>query len=408
MMITNDLNQWIMKKSMLFSFCFLLSTNSFSPVLKEPVQLFLTNYKEVAFTKRLANTNKEIRMNVNKLSMEADSLLNRSINPINSKKTIPPSGDLHDYISMATYWWPDSSKADGLPYIRKDGQRNPEILKIEDNKNLNRMISMVWKLSWAYFFTDDEKYALKTTQILRFWFIDPKTKMNPNLNYAQFIPGRNEGRGSGIIDFHRLPLVIEAIGLVSKSRFLSEDEKKEIKKWFYDYKNWLESSENGRSEAKAPNNHGTYYEAQLSLLLLFLGEESSADKIFHSAIVRISNQINLEGQQPLELVRTQSFMYSVFNLQAWFILCKMAKNRGIDLWHYKTNDGRGIQKAIDYLMPYILHKKEWDHQQIREISSKGLYQLLMDAYKNYSEIKYKEAANTFVKNETSLNKLLYR
>ena len=50
------------------------------------------------------------------------------------KGVTPPSGDKHDYMSQAPYWWPDPTKPDGSPYIRKDGERNPEIDKITDHE----------------------------------------------------------------------------------------------------------------------------------------------------------------------------------------------------------------------------------------------------------------------------------
>jgi len=46
-------------------------------------------------------------------------------------------------------------------------------------------MSAVKILSWAYYFTNDEKYAVKGTNLLRFWFLDTATRMLPNLNHAQ-------------------------------------------------------------------------------------------------------------------------------------------------------------------------------------------------------------------------------
>jgi hypothetical protein len=41
------------------------------------------------------------------------------------KTKTPPSGDKHGYLSEALYWWPDPSKQDGMPYIRRDGETIP-------------------------------------------------------------------------------------------------------------------------------------------------------------------------------------------------------------------------------------------------------------------------------------------
>ena len=53
------------------------------------------------------------------------------------KKNIPPSGDKHDYMSLAPYHWPDPDKPGGLPYIRKDGQTNPEVKEYKDKEYIN-------------------------------------------------------------------------------------------------------------------------------------------------------------------------------------------------------------------------------------------------------------------------------
>ena len=75
-------------------------------------------------------------------------------------KTItPPSGDKHDYMSQAPYWWPDPAKADGRPYIRRDGQRNPEINRLTDHDNLGRLTSAVATLGLAYSAERGTEYA---------------------------------------------------------------------------------------------------------------------------------------------------------------------------------------------------------------------------------------------------------
>jgi hypothetical protein len=39
-------------------------------------------------------------------------------------------------MSLAPYWWPDPKSPNGLPYIRRDGERNPEIKQITDHAQL--------------------------------------------------------------------------------------------------------------------------------------------------------------------------------------------------------------------------------------------------------------------------------
>ena len=134
---------------------------------------------------------------VKTLLRDADKALKMTPPSVMDKTMTADSGDKHDYMSMGPYWWPDPSKPDGLPYIRKDGQRNPELDKLDRNK-LGDMSKAVTTLGLAYYFSGDEKYAQKAVDFLNVWFLDAKTKMNPNLTYGQTIPGKNKGMGHDI------------------------------------------------------------------------------------------------------------------------------------------------------------------------------------------------------------------
>src|SRR5689334_3257121 len=136
---------------------------------------------------------------------------------VTQKKRTPPSGDKHDYMSLAPYWWPDSSKPNGLPYVRHDGRRNPETENDYDAPRLKHMMDAVTTLGLAYYFTGTESYAAHAAQLLRVWFVAPDTRMNPRLTYAQAIPGITEGRGIGIIETRGLIRLLDAIRMLDPS-----------------------------------------------------------------------------------------------------------------------------------------------------------------------------------------------
>src|SRR5207302_773663 len=83
------------------------------------------------------------------------------------KRRVPPSGDKHDYVSMGPYWWPNPAKRGGLPYVRRDGERNPEMRDDYDAPRLAATTGAVTTLGLAYYFTDDEKYARRAALLLR-------------------------------------------------------------------------------------------------------------------------------------------------------------------------------------------------------------------------------------------------
>jgi hypothetical protein len=251
-------------------------------------------------------------------------------------------------------------------------------------------------LGLAYYFTGNEPYAEHAALLTRTFFLDPATRMNPNLNYAQFIPGRSEGRGVGIIDTHSLPELLDGIGLIEGSPAWTVADRQGMQKWCSEYLQWLGESKNGKDEAAARNNHGTWYDVQSVSLALFLGKTPMAREILTGrSMNRLKTQIAADGSQPEELARTKSWDYSFFNLGAWLQLAALGERVGVDLWHSTTPDGRGIRAALDWLMPYVRGEKSWEAEQIAERKVTGLYAFFLRAAVAYPDGKFTEAAEKF-------------
>ena len=254
------------------------------------------------------------------------------------------------------------------------------------------MVQAVKTLSLGYFFTGREEYAAQATKLLRVWFLEPATKMNPNLRYAQTIPGGNNGRGAGIIETHDLPELIDAVGMLNESKSWEESNQRALQDWFNAYLVWLLESPEGRAEAKAQNNHGSWYDVQVASYALFTGKNELAKKVFNEfPTKRIAKQIEPDGRQPLELERTQSWNYSLFNLEALFDAASIADKLGMDLWNYETQDKRGIRKALDWLLPFATGTKKWSYQQISVWQPEKLAPFLRRAALQYRETFYENA-----------------
>ncbi|SFE44297.1 Alginate lyase [Chitinophaga sp. CF118] len=314
----------------------------------------------------------------------ADQSLKNGPYSVVYKEKTPSSGDKHDYMSVAPYWWPDSSKANGLPYIRKDGQTNPERFTIKDASYQNALSEDVYRLGLAWFYTGNEKYATHAVKLLRTWYLDPATRMNPNLNYGQAIPGITEGRGIGLIDMHNLPMLIDGIQLLKNSPAFAPSEYKAIQAWYKQYLNWMRTSPIGLEEANASNNHGTWYDVQQMIIALFTDQPELAKKIVEDQTQkRIDGQLTEDGQQPRELERTLSWHYSLFNLRAFFELALLAENVKVDLWNYESAGKKKLQNAFVWLLPYAEDVKKWEHQQIKPKDDKEFLELAKIAAEKY-------------------------
>jgi hypothetical protein len=135
------------------------------------------------------------------------------------------------------------------------------------------------------------------------------------------------------------------------------------------YLEWLRTDPQGKDESDGSNNHGTWYDAQVAAIAMFVGERELARQIVEGAKTkRIAVCIEPDGRQPEELDRTKGLHYSVFNLSALAVLARIGEQVGIDLWNFKTSDGRSIRRGLDFVMPYLAGEKKWPYKQISEMS----------------------------------------
>jgi Alginate lyase len=319
----------------------------------------------------------------------ADKAMHEGPFSVMQKAVVPPSGDKHDYMSQAPYFWADPSKPNGLPYIRRDGERNPELKKISDHDELGRMGEDARNLALAWYLTGEAAYADRSALLIRTWFLDPATRMNPNLEFGQGIPGINTGRGIGLIETRSLMSVVDAAGLLAGSKSWSAADERGLKTWLGEFLNWMQTSQKGKDEDAAKNNHGTWYDLQVTDYALFLGKRDLAVATLNRVKTRrIAVQIEPDGRQPLELARTNAYSYSIGNLDGLMQLAWLGRQVGVDLWGFRTPDGRSIRAALDFLLPYGLGSKAWDYQQIGGFHGDALLPCLQQAANATHDPKY--------------------
>ncbi len=390
-----------MLKIRLLVLCLLMAVPAFAEAGAAPATLELNG----AFLARMkAHPEPAI---VNAARMDADWAMNVGPYSVMDKQDVPPSGSKHDYVSLAPYWWPNPDTKSGLPFVRKDGRVNPERYKVPDDREFNETRNAVYALALGYYLTGDAAYARRAVLLLRRWFLNPATRMNPNLNFAQAVPGVNTGRGTGLIDVREIPRLLDAITLLEGSPAMTKADEEGLRKWFTEYLKWLETSKNGQAEAAAKNNHGSWYDQQLVGIALFLGDKEVARQTAETAETkRIALQIKANGSEPLELARTKSFSYSVFNLDALMRLAQEADAVGVNLWSYRAPDGGSIRAALDYLAPFAEKKKEWKHEAINGVDANLLTEPLLLAAIHYKDADYLKLAEQFEKSPDVATRLL--
>lgn len=329
-----------------------------------------------------------------KLLKEADKLAKRAPKCVTEKKTIPPSGDKRDYVSLAPYWFPDPARPDGLPYIRKDGKVNPESNADNDSDRFADMAEDVLLMARAWHLGRNEKHAAGVAHYLRAFFLDPATGMNPNVQFGQLVRGRTDVRGEGILELRQMMEIVDSLRLIEGCESWSASDRNAMNQWLEKYLLWLETSPQGADERAARNNHGSWYAAQYAALCLHLKQTEKARAALEQIKTRIAWQIAPDGSMPLELVRTKSLDYSIFNLRALFMLAVEADIAGLDLWHH-TPPGfntPALRQALDLLLPYSDGKQKWPHPQITQPKLEQLIPLLQQAAEVYHDLRYADLA----------------
>lgn len=340
---------------------------------------------------RLAAGDATLQPALEKLIADADAALKVAPVSVTQKTKLAPSGDRHDYMSTAPYYWPDPTKPNGLPYLRHDGKVNPESrTAASDQMRLETLGHTVETLALAYWFTGREPYATHAARCLHVWYLDPATKMNPHFNYAQGVPGSNDGRPAGMIEAGGLVDSADASGLLAGSPAWSETDEAALRHWCAAFLDWMRTSKLGRAVSAGENNQATLADVRAVRLAFKAGRDDVARDIL-SAVgpKRIAVQIAPDGSQPHELTRTKSFGYSRLNLAGLVTLATLGSRVGVDLWHFGSSDGRSLRQALDYMAPYVqTPPAPWPHEQIATVERSSFAPIFRQAALAYGDSRY--------------------
>lgn len=317
--------------------------------------------------KHLAQVRSELKDNnfyslaFENLKADADAMLDAEPLSVMMKEKTPASGTKHDYMSMARYFWPDPNKENGLPYVNRDGVTNPEIEKYDRNP-LGVTAERITTLSLAWYLSGEDVYARKAVELIRVWFLNKDTRMNPNLEYAQMVPGLNGGKGRsyGVLDTYSFVEMVNGVKLLEQSEAFPKQEQKQLREWFKKLTRWMLTSQQGIEEGSGQNNHSIAYDAQVMAFAKYAGDMKTVDKVASEfATRRIYKQIEADGKQPAELVRTQAFWYSEYNLSHVIDILMMCDN------NIEPAARERVVKALDFLAQYLAKGTEtWPYQQI--------------------------------------------
>lgn len=331
-------------------------------------------------------------LSLKKLLRDADEALSVPRISVIDNPALPVSGDPHDYYSIAPYCHPNPDTADGLPYVYRDGVYNPEFFDC-DRPRMDRFCKYIRKLTLAYLATKNECYRAHAVKLLRCFFVDEETRMNPHLEYAQGTRGKSTGSAYGIIDLRYYYRVLDMVRCLGDA-----DLENDLRPFFSGLCDWLLTSEKGIEEAAHANNHGTWYDVTTAAIAHFVGRDEVVRELFSSFTEkRLIPQISDNGACPHETKRTRAYLYSTMNLFGYYLAARMARQVGIDLFA----DGL-IKRATEFMLPYYADFGKWPFQQIDKVTEEVwemAYELLYVAAAEFGMPECIDAAEHILKTE---------
>eukprot|EP00123_Amoebidium_parasiticum_P018304 comp24167_c1_seq2/m.44079 comp24167_c1_seq2/g.44079 ORF comp24167_c1_seq2/g.44079 comp24167_c1_seq2/m.44079 type:complete len:1018 (-) comp24167_c1_seq2:421-3474(-) len=340
------------------------------------------------------NRSKSLVALVNRLKTCADYALTQGPWSVMDKTELPPSRDKHDYYTPKPYFWPNPKTKDGLPYVRRDGQRVPgtELYDEQSNKfdrtRLAALYGNTTCLGLGWYFTGRTDYAQKIADNVRTWFLNPATAMSPHTKYSQILWGLNDNLGepTGVIEFKDFYYFLDAVRLAHRAGALTDVEMDGLRDWFRKYQEYLLTSPQGQGEYNSPNNHGLYFDVQNLAISAFVGEIDQFVFRAHMAKGRLLGQIAVDGTMPFEMERKTQLHYMMFTLQGWYHLGRMAHRAGINVFNFKRAraDFPSLKKSTAYTVPYF--KSTFYHYQELETDMARALPLYYMAVKYYPEM----------------------
>lgn len=372
------------------SSCFFLLIVLILPINIQSAFLLFDSQALLELKNQIAIHNEAFESSYLDLIREAEGELLSGPYSLMDKKLTPQTGDKHDYLSLARYYWPDPNQDDSLPYIEKDCEVNPDIFKDEyDNAKKCQMIRACIRLCLAYYLSNDEKYAVHATHLIKIWFLDPKSCMNPNLNFAQVQPGITNQNHFGIIEGHTFPYLFEALNFLEGSSSWTSAETQGMDAWATDYLEWLLYSHNGIRARHTFNNHSSWYDAQVLYFSLYTHQEHfAADYMEEFTVLKLKTHFAKDYSQPHEMVRKKNFFYSVFNLQALYNCVLLGRHINKDLWEIQHEGSRTLQKGLDFLLLFLENQREWERGCIERSDFSEIGSLLLIATTIYNDVNY--------------------
>ncbi|MEM1010782.1 MAG: alginate lyase family protein [Planctomycetota bacterium] len=270
-----------------------------------------------------------------------------------------------DYVSVGTYWWPNPDTSDGRPLVHRDGEFSPLIDRY-DRPRLDQVFDTIHLHLLVALGTDDPQPAEAAAAVIVGNFIEPTTRLNPNLKHTQHVPGVDTGRLVGVIDVSiRMPAVLDVYRL--SRHLLPADVTRGFEGWGGQLLDWLLEEDVRTWHESAKNNLGVYYDLLAESLARTVGRvDVAAERLRFCLGVRLPQQVDDDGGLPHELKRTRSFDYTTMTIWGFVRAADAAVELDVADWASLLDANAPLRRCVDYVYDHLA-AGPWPHDQIGQV-----------------------------------------
>lgn len=243
------------------------------------------------------------------------------------------------------------------PYQDSDGEFSGEADR-EDYQAALHMSEWIRDLSLAYTFTEEDKYAKKSIELIHAWFVDPKTRMYPSAeNFGPHTKGLK--KQNSIEHYITIPAMFYGASLVSGHPYWQEldpDGETKLHKWVEQFLAEMESKGYTGSEK---NNIYVWWLLTRGTAAAFVGDTGVLEDVFESWRTDALEQLETRGTLKFERWRTRGLYYSLYGLESLTLTAELARHHGVDLYGYAKYDESAIKSICDYHAKYLGDPEDW-------------------------------------------------
>ena len=264
------------------------------------------------------------------------------------------SGTKHEFYSEGKTWWPNPKDPDAA-YTIREGFTNPDAFR-KHIALLERVGEIIPGLTAVYRITNKNVYAEAGVKHLKAWFIDPETRMEAHMKYAQAIPNRRSGRNVGI--YEALPLVEILQSIPYLEKFLTDEEKMSLRSWFKDYSDFLVDDPKGMSIRTRKDTYASAYLLQMCAIARYLDDgfllESCRDYFRQYSLAHFASY----DSPLLNSDLNREFKNNIFlNTDLLALVTHILTDKDYNAWEQTISTGQGVGDIVNYLYSGILNNE---------------------------------------------------